>query len=195
MLTFLTIALFAVQLAHLTDAQIPKPCAGIDEMTARKCCPTPAVLGETDPGPCGVNIGRGSCQEIANLNSEFANDVRENWPFNYFNMTCVCAEQFGDYDCSVCSFAYIGDDCTRKVVRERKPITVLTEEEWADYLNGIAKAKNSESNYVVVTRDFTENVTELIDSMVTPTHYDMFVWLHHFVAKDLFVGLSKFTLK
>ena len=124
-MTFLTIALLAVQLAHLTDAQIPKPCAGIDQMTARECCPTPTVLGEADPGPCGVNIGRGSCQPIANLNKEFANDVRENWPLNYFNMTCVCAEQFGGYDCSGCSFAYIGNDCSQKVLRKRKPITEL----------------------------------------------------------------------
>jgi len=167
-MTFLAIALLAVQLAHLTHAQIPKPCAGIDEMTARKCCPTPAVLGEADLGPCGVNIGRGSCQPIANLNTEFANDVRENWPFNYFNMTCVCAEQFGGCDCGGCSFAYIGDDCSQKVLRERKPITELTEEEWADYLNAIAKAKNSESNYVVVTRNFTENVTELIGKLSIP---------------------------
>ena len=194
-MNFLTIALLAVQLVHLTDAQIPKPCAGMDEMTARECCPTPAALGEADPGPCGVNIGRGSCQPIANLNTEFADDVRENWPFNYFNMTCVCEEQFGGYDCGGCSFAYIDNDCSQKVVRERKPITELTEEEWVDYLNAIDKAKNSKSNYMVVTRNFTENVTELVDSMVNPTHYDMFVWLHHFAAKEAAVGQSKFTLK
>ena len=164
-------------------------------MTARECCPTPAVLGEADPGPCGVNIGRGSCQPLANGSSKFTGDVRENWPFNYFNMTCVCAEQFGGYDCGGCSFAYIGNDCSQKVLRKRKPITELTEEEWTDYLNAIAKAKNSKSNYMAITRNFTENVTELVDSMVNPTHYDMFVWLHHFAAKEAAVGQSKFTLK
>ena len=181
---YITIALLVVSLAQEAYSQIPKPCAGIDEMTTRKCCPIPVVAKQTDPGPCGVNIRRGSCQIITNVDSKFTDDARENWPFDYFNATCKCAERFGGYDCGECGFSYIGNDCSQKVTRERKSITLLTDEEWKKYINAMKKAKTSKSRFMVITRTFTEDIHELINSMVNPTHYDLFVWLHHFAAKD-----------
>jgi len=181
---FGTIVFLALSLGQKTDAQIPIPCATFDALTERKCCLTPTSAGENDPGPCGVNVGRGSCQKVSIANSTFTDDVRINWPIGYFNRTCVCSERFGGYDCGECSFAYIGSDCSRKVLRNRVSITTLTDGEWKEYRNALRTARTTPSRYMVVTTTLTGNVQDLIDSMVKPTIYELFVWMHHYMAKD-----------
>ena len=174
--------LLALLLAQKADSQIPIPCAGIDELTARECCPTPTK--GTNPGPCGVNNGRGSCEPIISVERSFTGDARDNWPYHYFDKTCVCVGKFGGYDCGECDFGYIGDDCSQNVIRERKPTSTLTPPEWAEYLDVLNTTKTSKSRYMVVTVNHTQNIAELIASMDNPTHYDLFVWMHHFIAKD-----------
>jgi len=176
------IVLLALSLASRADAQIPKRCANFANLTARECCPTPNVTNEADPGPCGVNIGRGSCQQIGNY--QFTDDVRQNWPLGYFDRVCVCSDRFGGYDCGECSFAYVGNDCSQTVIRKRKSLERLTDGEWRKYHNILNKTRNSPSRYMVVTIPHTTDVQALIDSMVNPTLYELFVWMHHFAAKD-----------
>ena len=178
-----TIVLLALSLAQKAHSQIPIPCAGTAEMTARKCCPIPEG---TDPGPCGVNNGRGSCTVAIpdDENLSFTNDARDNWPYQYFDQTCVCEGKYGGYDCGECDFGYTGDDCSRSVTLERKSTSTLTSTEWTKYLAILKMLKTNQSRYVVVPVTHTQNIAELIGSMVNVTHYDLFVWMHHFVAKD-----------
>ena len=37
---------------------------------------------------------------------------------------------------------------------------------------------------MVVTTQRTKNIDDLVRSMKNPTLYELFVWMHHFAAKD-----------
>ena len=178
-------------------ATIPKSCANIDDLAARRCCPIPEHLG-SNAGPCGANldVSRGSCEPIAIPESEYnsnVTDVRKKWPIQYFNMTCVCNERFGGVDCGECSFGY-NDDTTecRKTTYPRLPVSAMTPSDWEVYLNALRSIKHSPSRYMVATDVFSDDPQDVIDSLVQPTTYDLFVWLHHIVAKDNDITLSKF---
>ena len=177
-----SIVLLALSLTSRADAQIPIPCANSASLTAHECCPTPSVTNEADPGPCGINIGRGLCRQIGDY--QFTDDVRQNWPLGYFDRVCVCSERFGGYDCGECSFAYTDNDCSQKVLRKRKSLERLTDGEWREYHNVLQMTRSSSSRYMVVTIPHTTDVQALIRSMKNPTLYELFVWLHHFAAKD-----------
>ena len=192
----LTVLLVAVLVTRYVDAQIPIPCANIESLRARACCPVPNNLAE-NAGPCGVNLGRGSCQAIAIPDSKFdasETDARKNWPIQYFNMTCVCAERFGGVDCGECSYAYNDGttECTKKTIRPRKSVSDMTDADWKQYRETLVKAKFNPSRYMIVPTDFTADDHEtLVDSMVNPTTYDLFTWIHHTAAKDNDVTIGK----
>ena len=189
------IAVFLAQYAYV-DAQIPIPCANPESLNARECCPTPAKF--SNAGPCGSNLNppRGSCQKIKVPASYDVNaggsDVRINWPLRYFNHACVCKDTYGGFDCGECSFAYNDGmtdargrkTCLQKTTRERKSLSVLDEGKWKEYLEALNKSKYALSRYVVFTDDFTNDSATLLRSKKNITHYNLFIWMHHFVAKD-----------
>ena len=182
----LLVAFLAV-VVSVAKAQIPIPCATLESLTARTCCPVPDKL--ENAGPCGVSLGRGSCQPIAIPDSEFDSeetDVRMKWPIQYFNSTCACAERYGGVDCGECSYAYNDgtSKCAKRTVRARKSIAELSDEDWKEYRDTLLQAQTSPSRYMVVTVNFTTDLQELVDSMVHPSVYHMFVWVHYMASSN-----------
>ena len=182
----LLLVLFGVNV----DAIIPLPCANPVSFDERRCCPVPSVQeGVLDAGPCGskLNPPRGVCRAIAISNSEFdANraDVRERWPIQYFNSTCVCEERYGGVDCGECSYAYNDGtpECNTKTIRPRKSAANMTESDWTNYREALRTVKLiTPARYMVATATFTEDWRS---SLVHPTTYDLLIWMHHFAAKD-----------
>ena len=195
--------LVSVLVSLVVEAQIPLQCANIESLTARVCCPVPDI---SDAGPCGVDLGRGSCRPVAIPDSEFdpdQTDVRVNWPIQYFNSTCVCGERFGGVDCGECSYAYNdGGECKQKTVLPRKSIAELTDEDWKEYVAVLLRAQASPSRYMVVTINFTTDYQTLLNSMTQPSVYHMFVWAHYTAsntpgslnASNLIIFLSRESL-
>ena len=192
------LGLGAALLLVTVDGQIPLPCANLESLETRTCCPVPDPDAFPYAGPCGVFLGRGSCKEIAIPDSEFdpeRKDVRWKWPIQYFNSTCVCNKQYGGVDCGECSFAYNDGttECATKTIRPRTPVGDMTDADWTKYREMLRKIKHTPSRYMVITVNFTTDLQVLIDSMVRPTTYDLFVWLHHLPAKDDKLTLSTYV--
>ena len=192
---FLVFYLAAV--VAVVNAIIPLPCANVEDLRARKCCPTPDYLGQ-NAGPCGSNLPepRGSCEAIQIPESECNSsekDVRKKWPIQYFKFTCVCNETFGGVDCGECSYAYNDNttECTTKTSFPRLPVSEMSSNDWRVYHNALRSIKSSPARYMVATSPFSDDPQVVKDSLVQPTTYDLFVWLHHFVAKDNDITLSK----
>ena len=177
----------AVLLTALLEvtAIIPMPCAKLTSLNARECCPVPSQLGG-NPGPCGINLGRGSCGEITVPYNPAETDVRANWPIQYFSRACKCNERFGGYDCGECSYAYNDGttSCTEKTIYARKSVGDMSRKNWRCYRQALRAIKDNSSRYMVSITDYTGDPEEVMRSLVRPTTYNLFVWLHHFVAKD-----------
>ena len=199
----MTVKLFlciAVLVSVEVDATIPLPCATAESLTARTCCPVPNPTVFPDAGPCGGNLGRGSCEAIAIPNSEFdpnQTDVRMKWPIQYFNSTCVCEERFGGVDCGECSYAYNdgSTDCTVKTVLPRPSVADMTDEDWTYYREILIRVKFVPSRYAVATANFTPNIQEVIGSLVRPSIYDLYIWMHYEAAKDDTLTISKLAAR
>ena len=178
-------AVIVILLCLVADVRaiIPIPCANLDSLTSRSCCPSPDLPGA---GPCGVNLGRGSCRPVAIPDSLFdqgQTDVRRHWPIQYFNSTCVCGERFGGFDCGECSYAYNDGtrECLQKTVLPRRSVGDMSDQEWNYYL---AAVKLNPARYVVSTAPFRPDLQKLLDSTVRPTTYNLFIWMHYSAAKD-----------
>ena len=193
------------------NAIIPEPCANVKSLTTGMCCPTPNF---PNAGPCGSNLTRkrGSCKQLSvpdeySMFIENTNDIRMNWPFQYFNRVCVCENNYGGYDCGECSYGYNdGADCTKKTIRRRVPVTKMDAKAWKRYRTALQQIKTTKSRYMVSIDPFpglcnanifssvcatTEKLAKkVVDTLVQPKTYDLFVWLHHFVAKDNDVTLT-----
>ena len=177
----------ALFLAAEVAAIIPLPCANLESLTNRTCCPTPDIPGA---GPCGENLGRGSC-ELVSVSSDLYDaserDVRKNWPIQYFERACVCnSTYYGGYDCGECSYSYNdGDKCENKTIYRRTSVGKMNETGWAYYRSALRKIKDTPARYMVPNRiPATNDPQAVLDSLVRPNTYDLFVWIHHFVAKD-----------
>ena len=158
----------------LIQAQIPKDCAS----TGRTCCPVPTGVTGATTG-CGNNLGRGVCRSVSSqCYTEYPNngDPRRNWPSYFFDQICHCNGNYSGFDCGECRFGYEGNDCnTKSKLRERRNIMNMNNSEWKDYNIKIIRSKNAEeSRYVVV----------LDNKPVSISLYNMFVWMHHYVAKN-----------
>ena len=174
----------ALFLAAEVAAIIPLPCAeDPGYLENRTCCPTPNIPGA---GPCGENLNpsRGSCVNISVSREPYntsESDVRKNWPIQYFEEVCVCNPRYGGYDCGECSYGYNdGDKCEEKTTHKRVQVCSLDKDGWKKYREALMLAKRNPSRYMVEVQNYTSNLSYL----VRPTTYDLFVWLHHFVAKD-----------
>ena len=189
-------ALFLCQLLAVKKARaiVPIQCANLESLQSRSCCPTPAGL--PGAGPCGAGLGRGSCRPVAVPDSQFdphQTDVRVRWPIQYFNSTCACSERFGGVDCGECSYAYNDGtrDCEKKTILPRKSVGDLTDQEWKDYVAALKIIKFNPARYVVSTKNFTTDLELVLESMVRPTTYDLFIWIHYQAAKDNTATLRK----
>ena len=177
------------------NAIIPLPCANSKSLINRECCPVPTNLGRNS-GPCGANLGRGSCEDIIIRESASEmgeKDVRVNWPIQYFTKACKCKERFGGYDCGECSYAYNDGttDCEKKTIYSRKSVGEMSRKNWRCYSKALRAIKDNSSRYMVSVANYTDDPQEVLKSLVRPTTYNLFVWLHHLVAKDNEVSVGK----
>ena len=177
--------LFLAAFLTAVRAIIPLPCANFGNLTIRECCPVPDIGG----GPCGVHLGRGTCSPITIPAGSVPNngaDVRVNWPIQYFDRACKCNERYGGYDCGECSYAYNDGttSCTEKTIFSRKSVGEMSRKNWRCYHKALRAIKDNSSRYMVSTKEFTSDLQEVVNSLVRPTTYNLFVWVHHFVAKD-----------
>ena len=177
----LTVAGF---LAVKVNAIIPLPCANVESLGSRTCCPVP----DSGAGQCGVNLGRGSCEPISIPESEFVSsetDIRKKWPIQYFNSTCKCNVNYGGFDCGECSFGYNdGGACETKTVLPRVSVSTMDETDWMRYHAALRAVKDTASRYMVAKSNFPQDLQALMDSLVRPNTYDLFTWIHHLMAKD-----------
>ena len=175
------------------QAQIPTPCASnyTSAESSRYCCPVANVNGQSI-GPCGNEAGRGECVAVSDLcNVGYAtafeqapdcmqlDDKRLNWPSRFFTHICRCNDNYGDYDCASCAYGYTSAEsgCGQKITEARRSIASLNDEEWKAYLDLLNKSKHEASTRYVALSGTEENYTAI-------SVYDLFVWLHHYAAKN-----------
>ena len=170
MLFTVLIALVGIQ---TSTAQFPTKCMDTASLNDKRCC----------PDECGSEDGRGVCASIDLPASIDKLSVRDAWPY-YFDHICICNNNFAGYNCSRCKYGYYGVNCSRSKVVERRPISDYSSQEWEDYVNILAMTKSYNSDYMV----FLEEPQSSSDRSKLPqasiTLYDLFVWQHHYPAKD-----------
>ena len=155
------------------SAQIPADCADAQSLDTQTCC----------PNNCGEADGRGVCADV-DLPGNYSissPDARANWP-HYFTRACRCTGNYWGYDCTRCKYGYYGEDCSQQQTLPRRSIQELTNEEWRDYIQILKWTRNHTSEYVVILNEAQPGNTDI---QTQPIHlYDLFVWLHHYAAKD-----------
>ena len=70
-----------------------------------------------------------------------------------------------------------------KTVRKRRSVGNMNDNDWKEYRTALRAVKDSRARYMVA-KTRTSDPQVVYDSLVRPTTYDLFVWIHHFVAKD-----------
>ena len=178
--------LSAIVSCCLVQAQIPKDCATTQSLTSRTCCPRPTGASSA----CGSDLGRGECRPVSSYcytqYPDNSNDPRLNWPSYFFNRTCQCKGNYSGYDCGECKFGYEGNDCNTKSspLRQRQNIMDMSVSEWEEYNRKINRSKHAnESRYVILL--FNEGDGNAFNAKaVDISLYDMFTWMHHYVAKN-----------
>ena len=78
-----------------------------------------------------------------------------------------------------------GEDCSQSMVLPRRPISDLTDSEWAEYISILKMAKDNDSGYFVFLEEpngADADLTRLPKTLIKL--YDLFVWQHHYVTKD-----------
>ena len=196
------IVLSLVVAAEFVAAQFPMACSDTNSLRNRRCCPDAG----NNLGVCGQDAARGKCVAIEEaspvqnrLNHMY---VRDRWPY-YFRMVCTCNDNYAGYDCNRCKYGYYGENCTIKSLRERKSISKFTDEEWSDYKTIITMARNHISEYFIFTEE-PANATVNFENLNREDNvelYKLFVWQHHYVAKDseksklVLLSLSRYHVK
>ena len=149
-----------------------------DNIMRKECCPE---FKET--GTCGIQDGRGECGSIT-LRSD-KSSVRNGWPY-YFNRTCVCNGNYAGYDCGRCKYGYHGENCSEYTIIERRPISEFSPEDWKKYVDILNMSRSHDSDYMVFLTEPQPGQSDDISQLhPTPINlYDLFVWQHHYTAKD-----------
>ena len=173
---FIQIAAFIIFLREPTSSQIPAACSDANSLENSICCP------DSGDGVCGQASGRGHCVSLNQPGySTESTDVRRNWP-HHFTQVCRCNDNYGGYDCSRCTYGYYGSDCSQKQVLPRRPIHEYTDKEWSKFIQITRLSKSYQSDYVVILEESKPGTSNLSISNISL--YNLFVWLHHFAAKD-----------
>ena len=158
-------------IAQNVNSQIPTKCTDRDSLLNLECC----------PDNCGADKSRGRCVNLDLPHNMGSMDVRENWP-HYFTRACNCTGNYGGVDCSRCKYGYYGINCEEYAVLPRKPIHKLTDQDWTNYLNILKMSRTYDSGYQVVLDQSPPGSINI--RLVKITLYNIFIWLHHFAAKD-----------
>ena len=174
--------LFCTPMLQYSNGQFPIECMNDTSLQDRRCCPN-------------MCSGRGSC---TNLNLASLSDVsfdnltvRNNWPY-YFMSVCRCNGNYAGADCSRCKYGYYGDDCSKTMTLPRRPISDLTDDEWTEYIDILKRMRTYPSGYFVFTEEPEGPDTDLRTLEKTPVNlYDLFIWQHHYAAKDNENKISK----
>lgn len=161
---------------------IPRPCATVENLRSKECCPD-------DTDPCGKSKSRGECVNVTEPTNNEGDDLRYHWPTRLFNKLCECKDNYSGYDCSECKFGYemnAAGQCELQPVRVRKSLKML---DWKTYISLLNETKYTPSRYYVVTETFNTAIKQsndraLMDSIFNPTLYNLFIWIHHYSAKD-----------
>lgn len=188
----LLLALCCLLAPRLSRQQIPRPCATVEALTSKACCP----VWPGDGSICGASSGRGFCQEVTV--SDLPNgpqyphrnvDDRERWPLVFFNRTCQCAGNYMGFDCGDCKFGFFGANCAERRESVRRNILQLSVPERQRFISYLNLAKTSVSpDYVIITGTYEqmENGTRPLFADVSV--YDLFVWMHYYVSRDALLG-------
>ena len=161
---------------QISTAQFPTDCMDSVNLKARKCCP------EFDGSECGRDDGRGECRSITL--PDRSNGVRDGWPY-YFDHVCVCAHNYSGYDCGRCKYGHYGENCNSSKVLNRRSISEYSPQEWEEYVMILNRTKKHQSDYSVFLKEPatpSSDPSQLQTSTITL--YNLFVWQHHYPAKD-----------
>ncbi|XP_053564607.1 tyrosinase [Bombina bombina] len=176
---------------NFCNGQFPRACTSVDVLLSKECCP----FWPGDGSPCGVNSGRGVCQDVVISNKTLGPqfpfsgvDDRENWPIVFYNRTCQCQGNFMGYNCGECKFGFSGPNCSVRRLSIRKEIfkmTTLERNKFIAYLN-LAKRTIS-ADYVIATGTYAQMNNGSNPLFADINVYDLFVWLHYYASKDAFL--------
>ena len=161
-----------------SNGQFPMACMDDTSLQNRRCCPS----------NCGASSNRGSCMNINTprpTGQYNSTTVRDNWPYYYTNV-CRCNGNYAGFDCSRCKYGYHGSDCNEKIVLPRRPISELTPQELTEYINTLIMSRSHQSGYFVFLEEPTGPNDDLrrLNKTVANSLYDLFIWQHHYAAKD-----------
>ncbi len=157
--------------SQFVSSQIPTACSDPDSLQNLTCC----------PNNCGADESRGSCVDLGLRHNMESLDVRGNWP-HYFTRACSCTGNYSGVDCSRCKYGHFGTNCEKYAVISRRPIHLLTGEEWTNYTNILKMSRTRDSGYEIVLDQYRPGTVDIETADIDL--YDFFVWLHHFAAKD-----------
>ena len=141
--------------------------------------------------PCG-GAGRGSCDAIHVTRENFSpqprddqkNDDRLQWPTRFFKYACRCEDGFAGYMCHECQFGLKGEKCNKTHNYIRRNVLSLNNTEKKQLIDVFDKAKNTNSDYVVM-----DATSGLLDPVKRPRFYnitvfDFFVYLHFYGTRN-----------
>ncbi|XP_066535256.1 tyrosinase [Hoplias malabaricus] len=198
MLSLSLSVLFALSSIHLSEGQFPRPCATVEALTSRQCCP----LWPGDGSACGARSGRGFCNDVVVLDlpdgPQFPHagvDDRELWPLAFYNRTCRCAGNFQGFNCGECKFGFSGPTCAQRRENIRRNIFSLSQSEQQRFISYLNLAKTTVSqDYVIATA--TRAQMQDMNGTLTPRFsnvsvYDLFVWMHYYVSRDTLLGAGR----
>ncbi|XP_058482657.1 tyrosinase-like [Solea solea] len=172
--------------------QFPRLCVTQEALRTKECCPA----WEGDDSPCGVNSGRGQCEDVEvpeqpdGPQYPFSGlDDREKWPLVFYNRTCQCAGNFMGFNCADCKFGYFGADCSERRESLRRNIFHLSRSERIRLVSYLNLAKQTVSqDYVVATATYTQMENGSNPIFADVSVYDVFVWMHYYVSRSALLG-------
>lgn len=145
----------------------------------KECCPD-----FNGRGKCGEQDGRGKYGEIGSVDDTVS--VRDGWPY-YYQRICMCTGNYAGYDCGRCRYGHYGEDCNNFTIIERRPISEFSPEDWKKYIDILNKSRMHDSDYMVFLREPEDESYKYDITLLQPTPiklYELFVWQHHYSAKD-----------
>lgn len=125
-------------------------------------------------------------QDAPNNPQKGTADSRYLWPTVVFEKVCNCIGNFGGVDCMECDFGWSGSDCnTRKTPVIRRSFGSLSEDEKQIFVNATRDLKNEMGIWSVIVEE-PQNYSSAAGTVKLQniTTYNLFVYLHNFVARD-----------
>ena len=79
-------------------------------------------------------------------------------------------------------FGHYGPDCSQSKALLLQSLATYTDSDWTAYIDTILQSRSFDSGYMVVLEEAVPGTTNL--HMTNISLYNLFVWLHHYAAKD-----------